>query len=191
MPSDIALFLRQLIRNPVQTSAILPSSNFLARAMVSGLGPHSGRVVEFGPGTGVFTRAILNAGVRPKDLVLFEMNPDFAGHLRRQFPDVTVHVAGAQDAPKHCTEGVGTVISGLPLLSMPTDIRRAIVGGAFNILRKGGAMVQFTYGPNPPLDDASFTALGLAHKRRTKIWLNMPPATVYAFQRKSEITPHV
>lgn len=191
MPSDIALFLRQLIRNPVQTSAILPSSGFLARAMVAGLGPNSGRVVEFGPGTGVFTRAILKAGVRPQDLVLFEMNPDFADHLRRQFPDVTVHIAGAQDAPKHCAEGVGTVISGLPLLSMPTDIRRAIVGGAFNILRWGGAMMQFTYGPNPPLDDASFTALGLTHQRKTKIWLNMPPATVYAFQRRSDLMSQV
>jgi phosphatidylethanolamine/phosphatidyl-N-methylethanolamine N-methyltransferase len=187
MPSDIALFLRQLIRNPVQTSAILPSSGFLARAMVAGLGPNSGRVVEFGPGTGVFTRAILKAGVRPQDLVLFEMNPDFASHLRRQFPDVTVHVAGAQDAPKHCPAGVGTVISGLPLLSMPTDVRRAIVGGAFNVLRKGGTMVQFTYGPNPPLDDESFTALGLTHQRGAKIWLNMPPATVYAFRRRAEM----
>ena len=157
--------------------------------MVAGLGPNSGRVVEFGPGTGVFTRAILNAGVHPKDLVLFEMNPDFAGHLRRQFPDVTVHIAGAQDAPKHCTDTISTVISGLPLLSMPTDIRRAIVGGAFNILRKGGAKKQFTYGPNPPLDEASFTALGLTHQRKSKIWLNIPPATVYAFHRRSEGMP--
>jgi phosphatidylethanolamine/phosphatidyl-N-methylethanolamine N-methyltransferase len=186
MPSDLALFLRQLARNPVQTSAVAPSSAFLARAMVAGLGPDSGRIVEFGPGTGVFTRAILKAGVRPQDLVLFEMNPDFANHLRQQFPGVTVHVGGAQDAPKYCEAGVGAVISGLPLLSMSTEVRRAIVGGAFNVLRKGGAMVQFTYGPKPPLDDGSFDALGLTHQRRTKIWLNMPPATVYSFHRQGE-----
>ena len=187
MPSDLALFLRQLARNPVQTSAIVPSSAFLARAMVAGLGPNSGRVVEFGPGTGVFTRAILKAGVRAADLVLFEMNPDFATHLRRTFPGVTVHVAGAQDVAKHCANGVDTVISGLPLLSMPTDVRRAIVGGAFNVLRKGGAMVQFTYGPKPPLDADSFDALGLTHRRKTKIWLNMPPATVYTFHRRADL----
>jgi phosphatidylethanolamine/phosphatidyl-N-methylethanolamine N-methyltransferase len=186
MPSDLVLFLRQLARNPVQTSAIVPSSGFLARAMVAGLGPNSGRVVEFGPGTGVFTRAILKAGVRPQDLVLFEMNPDFASHLRREFPGVAVHVAGAQDVAKHCPDGVGTVISGLPLLSMPTEIRRAIVSGAFGVLRQGGAMVQFTYGPKPPLDPESFDALGLTHQRRTKIWLNLPPATVYTFHRRSD-----
>ena len=186
MPSDLVLFLRQLARNPVQTSAIVPSSGFLARAMVAGLGPNSGRVIEFGPGTGVFTRAILKAGVRPKDLTLFEMNPEFADHLRSAFPGVAVHVAGAQTVTQHCETGVGTVISGLPLLSMPTEIRRAIVGGAFNVLRKGGAMVQFTYGPKPPLDDGSFAALGLTHERRSKIWLNLPPATVYAFRRQGE-----
>lgn len=187
MPTDLVLFLRQLARNPVQTSAIMPSSGFLARAMVAELGPNSGRVVEFGPGTGVFTRAILKAGVRPHDLVLFEMNTDFAAHLRREFPGVTVLVAGAQDVAKHCPSGVNTVISGLPLLSMPTEVRRAIVGGAFNVLRKGGAMVQFTYGPKPPLDDESFDALGLTHKRKAKIWLNLPPATVYAFHRRADL----
>lgn len=186
MPSDLVLFLRQLARNPVQTSAIVPSSGFLARAMVAGLGSQSGRVVEFGPGTGVFTRAILKSGVHPQDLVLFEMNPDFATHLRREFPGVTVHVAGAQDVAEHCPEGVATVISGLPLLSMPTDVRRAIVGGAFNVLRKGGAMVQFTYGPKPPLDPESFEALGLSHERKSKIWINLPPATVYAFHRRAD-----
>lgn len=187
MSSDLVLFLRQLALNPVQTSAMVPSSAALARAMVIGLGPDSGRVVEFGPGTGVFTRAILKTGVRPQDLVLFEMNPDFASHLRQSFPGVTVHVAGAQDVAKHCPDGVGTVVSGLPLLSMPTELRRAIVGGAFNVLRKGGAMVQFTYGPKPPLDPDSFEALGLTHERKTKIWLNLPPATVYAFRRRADL----
>ena len=187
MPSDLALFLRQLARNPVQTSAIVPSSAFLARAMVAGLGANSGRVVEFGPGTGVFTRAALKAGVLPKDFVLFEMNSDFAVHLRRTYPGVTVHVAGAQDVAKHCENGVDTVISGLPLLSMPTEMRRAIVGGAFNVLRKGGAMVQFTYGPKPPLDLDSLDALGLIHQRNKKIWLNLPPATVYSFYRRAEV----
>lgn len=188
MPSDLVLFLRQLARNPVQTSAVVPSSAFLARAMVAGLGRGSGRVVEFGPGTGVFTRAILNAGVRPQDLVLFEMNPDFAVHLRSAFPGVTVHVTGAQNITEFCETDVGTVISGLPLLSMPTDLRRAIVSGAFSVLRKGGTMVQFTYGPKPPLDPASFDVLGLTFQRKTKIWLNLPPATVYSFHRFADLS---
>lgn len=186
MPSDLALFLRQLARNPAQTSAVVPSSGRLARAMAMGLGPESGRVVEFGPGTGVFTRAILKAGVCPKDLSLFEMNAEFASHLRGAFPGVTVHNAGAQNVARHCRTGVDTVISGLPLLSMPPHIRRAVVGGAFDVLRRGGAMVQFTYGPKPPLDPESLDRLGLTCERNAKVWINLPPATVYVFHRRSD-----
>lgn len=187
MPSDIAFFLRQLARNPMQTSAIAPSSALLARAMVAGLGPNSGPVVEFGPGTGAFTRAILKSGVLARDITLFELNPEFAVRLRARFPGVTVHLAGAQDIAKYCPPDVGTIISGLPLLSMPTAVCRAIVGGAFSVLRPGAAMVQFTYGTNPPIAKATLAALGLTAVRRTKVWINLPPATVYAFRRRAEL----
>lgn len=86
MTNEAQLFLRQLLTNPRQVSAIAPSSPRLARAMAEGLGPRSGRVVEFGPGTGRLTEAILAAGVAPRDLTLFEMSEDFVTHLRRRFP---------------------------------------------------------------------------------------------------------
>src|SRR5260370_26052180 len=45
---------------PISTGAILPSSRFLARALVSQLrGPRApARILEVGPGTGSVTRAI-------------------------------------------------------------------------------------------------------------------------------------
>lgn len=186
MSNELVLFLRQLARKPVQTSAIAPSSAMLARAMAVGLGPETGRVVEFGPGTGVFTRAILARGVRPADLTLFELNPEFAAHLRSAHPDVTLHQAGAQTVAQVCAPGVGAVISGLPLLSMPREVCRAIVGGAFEVLRVGGRMVQFTYGPTPPIGPELLAELGLKAVRRTKVWLNLPPATVYVFTRAQD-----
>ncbi len=57
----------------------------------AGLGPQTGRVVEFGPGTGRFTEAILARGVPPANLTLFELDDEFAAHLRARFPGVTVH----------------------------------------------------------------------------------------------------
>jgi len=65
LTSDLALFRRRHLRNPRQVSAIAPSSRTLARAMTLGLSPKSGKVVEFGPGTGRFTEAILARGVPP------------------------------------------------------------------------------------------------------------------------------
>lgn len=182
MPETL-LFLRQLVTRPRQVSAIAPSSRWLARAMARDLGPQTGRVVEFGPGTGQLTKAILDAGVAPRDLSLFEMNPEFVDHLRRRFPGVAVYEAGAQTCPEHVAPGVGAVISGLPLLSMPYAIRRAIVGAAFQVLAPGGIYVQFTYGPRPPLPDAEIAELGLTVDQGLKVWANLPPATVYTFRR--------
>lgn len=183
MESDLALFRRRLLRNPRQVSAIAPSSRTLARAMTLGIGPNTGRVVEFGPGTGRFTEAILARGLPPENLTLFELDEEFVTYLRTRFPGVTVHQAGAETAPQLMEPGVSTVVSGLPLLSMPEEIRNAIVGAAFAVLGPRGTYVQFTYGPRPPLPPETIGALGLKVNKGHKIWANLPPARVYRFRR--------
>lgn len=177
------LFFRQLLSRPKQVSAIAPSSRWLSRAMAQGLSPATGRVVEFGPGTGVLTRGILAAGVKPQNLTLFEMSSDFVTHLRMAFPGVTVHNAGAQSAATHCRPGVDAVVSGLPLLSMPLEIRESIVRAAFDVLSPTGIYVQFTYGPRPPISDDQIAALGLTVQQTAHVWLNLPPARVFTFRR--------
>ncbi len=161
-----------------------PSSRFLARAMAEGLGPQTGRVVEFGPGTGRLTRAILAAGVAPSDLSLFELDADFITHLGTHFPGVAVHHLGADRADEVVAPGVGAVVSGLPLLSMPSMVREAIVSAAFRILAPGAPLIQFTYGPKPPLPADSIAALGLRVEAGRKVWANLPPARVYRFTRR-------
>lgn len=181
--NDLALFRRKLLRNPRQVSAVTPSSRFLAAAMAEGLGPSIGRVVEFGPGTGRLTRAILATGVAPQDLALFELDADFVAHLRPVFPGVAVHHLGADRASEVIDPGVGAVVSGLPLLSMPTPIREAIVSAAFAILAPGAPMIQFTYGRKPPLPAESLDRLGLRAEAGRKVWANLPPARVFRFYR--------
>lgn len=181
--NDLALFRRRLLKNPRQVSAIAPSSRTLARAMTLGLGPQSGKVVEFGPGTGRFTEAILARGVRPEDLTLFELDEEFVAYLREKFPGVTVHQAPAQEAARLIDGTVGTVISGLPLLSMPPEVREGIVAAAFQVLAPRGRYVQFTYGNRPPLPPETVTALNLTVDKGLKIWANLPPARVYRFRK--------
>lgn len=152
--------------------------------MAEGLGPRTGRVVEFGPGTGQLTRAILAAGVAPADLSLFELDADFITHLEAHFPGVAVHHLGADRADEVVAPGVGAVVSGLPLLSMPSAVREAIVAAAFRILAPGAPYIQFTYGPKPPLPPDSIEALGLRVEAGRKVWANLPPARVYRFYRR-------
>ena len=57
--SQRLLFWRQYISSPLAIGAIAPSSERLARQMIRHLSPGAGLVMELGPGTGVFTRALL------------------------------------------------------------------------------------------------------------------------------------
>lgn len=183
MDSDSLLFRKRLLKNPRQISAIAPSSRTLARAMTLGIGPKTGHVVEFGPGTGRFTEALLARGLPPENLTLFELDEEFVAHLRRKFPAVTIHQAGAETAPSLIKSPVATVISGLPILSFPRPLQCAIMSSAFEILSPKGTLVQFTYGARPPLPDSVITELGLKVDKGHKIWANLPPARVYRFRR--------
>ncbi len=191
MASPRFLFLRQMLQNPREVSALAPSSRWLAQAMTRGLGPSTGRVVEFGPGTGRLTAAILARGVAPHDLTLFEMNPDFAAHLRRRFPGVTVYHAGAETAARHLAGKAGAVVSGLPLLSMPPEVRRAIAGAAASVLTPGGHLIQFTYGPRSPLSPDLIADLGFAMAHGPYVWANLPPAQVYLYRKTATAAPHL
>lgn len=183
MPKETALFLRQFLSNPTQVSSVVPSSRWLARASAQGLGPNSGRVVEFGPGTGVITSGILETGLPPENLTLFEMSPSFSELLRQKFPNITVHNAPAQSVVGNVEPGVEAVISGLPLLSMPVAVRESIVKAAFEILAPDGVYVQFTYGTKPALTAEQLERLGLKVSTGPKVWLNIPPAQIFHFRR--------
>lgn len=184
--SSSLLFFKRLASAPRQVSALAPSSRALARAMAKGLGPDSGPVVEFGPGTGRLTEAILNAGVRPADLTCFEIDRQFATMIRQRFPGVRVVDAGADMAAQHMKTAVQTVISGLPLLSMPQGLRLAIITAAFDILAPGGQLVQFTYGRKPALTPEQLDNLGLVVEKGERVALNLPPARIYRFRRKTD-----
>ena len=69
-------FFRQWLKNPLAIAALSPSSRILAREMINQLPEHAGRVIELGGGTGVFTRALLERGVAPEDLLVVELNTE-------------------------------------------------------------------------------------------------------------------
>ena len=62
MVREMAVFLGELLRVPAGVAAIAPSSAATAQRMTLGLEDATGPIVEIGPGTGSFTRAIL-AGI--------------------------------------------------------------------------------------------------------------------------------
>jgi phosphatidylethanolamine/phosphatidyl-N-methylethanolamine N-methyltransferase len=184
--SDLALFLGQLARRPHQVVALAPSSRALCAEMSAEIDPSAGPVIELGAGTGNITQAILDRGVAPENLHSIEMNEEFCDRLRARFPGLNVHCMSAGDVGSLPVQGAQAVVSGLPLLSMPLDLQRAILAGTFQRVQPGGTFVQFTYGPKPPVAKAVAEELGLDWRASRKIWWNLPPARVYRFICRQE-----
>ena len=184
---DFLPFLRAWLSNPLRVAAIAPSGPGLSRAITAEIDPSSMPVIEFGPGTGVFTQALLDAGVTPNRLVLVEAGADFAELLRHRFPGVRIveaNAASLRGVELFGAGQVGAVVSGLPLLSMTPRHVLSILKTAFSELRPGGAMYQFTYGYRCPVSDAMLNRLGLKSTRTATIFVNAPPASVYRIERK-------
>lgn len=183
MSKDLRLFLSQILTRPHQVVAIAPSSEALCAEMARGLDPEGGAVIELGAGTGNITRAILAAGIAPEAIHSIEMNPVFCDHLRARHPKVNVHEMSACDVADLGLRNVQAVISGLPLLSMPEAVQRAIVAGSFACLAPNEPYVQFTYGPMPPILSSLRRDLGLTWDQSGVVWKNLPPARVYRFRQ--------
>ena len=197
--SPQSLFLRELVAQPASVGAICASSPRLAARMAALVGAHpSGLVVELGGGTGVITAALLAHGVPPHRLVVVEQSAALAEHLRRRFPDVCVlqgdaaeltdwHAAGRMPAGQDgLPQPIHTIVSGLPLLSIPAHSVEAILAGAFAYLRPGASVYQFTYGPRCPVPRAVMERLGLQAHRVGRTVRNLPPAAVYRITRYAE-----
>lgn len=190
--NDTLDFLRAWLRDPRGIGAVAPSGAALARLMTAHVSQLDGPVIELGPGTGAFTRALLARGVPPHRLALIEADPRFAEALARRYPKATIlRMDAAQlgdTASLFGAERACAVVSGLPLLSMPAAQVAAIVQGVFERqLRKDGTFYQFTYGPRCPLPAMLLKRLNLQAHRVGSALLNLPPAAVYRISRRADI----
>ncbi len=186
-----ALFLKRWLRRPFAVGAVVPSGPLLTRAMAEAtLGCIEGRpghVIELGAGTGEVTKALLAAGIAPQRLAPVERDPELAAFLRAHFGDLQIIEGDAAHLPgllvANGVERLAAVVSSLPLLSLPTNVVNAIVEGVFEALPAGAALIQFTYGPKPPVPQALRERLRLQGVRRPRIWRNVPPAVVWTFRK--------
>ncbi|MFZ5792327.1 MAG: class I SAM-dependent methyltransferase [Pseudomonadota bacterium] len=188
MKSYLLTWLKIWIRDPLGLGAIAPSSPDLARA-IARLVPTDGQgpVVELGGGTGVVTRALIEAGVAPADLVVIERDPTLYALLKAQFPQVRVILGDATELTRLLAPlglpPARAVVSGLPLLSMSKTAQRRIVEEAFAVMAKGGPLIQFTYSLFSPIERKR---MGVAGRLAQRVFANLPPASVWQYWRLSE-----
>ncbi|MBX5042188.1 methyltransferase domain-containing protein [Rhizobium lentis] len=183
---DKRRFLFAWLRAPLRIASITPSGARLAGLMTKEISPAAGPVLELGPGTGVFTGALLKRGIAESDLTLVEYEADFAALLQGRFPSAKVLQLDVREMWSGPLSGrfFGSVVSGLPLLSMKPDDVYALLEGCFSNLRPYGAFYQFTYGPKCPVPAEILDSLGLVAAKIGRTLRNIPPAAVYRISRR-------
>lgn len=178
-------FFRGWIDKPKAVGSIVPTSSITARRMASIVDPRSNHLVlELGPGTGVITRAILDRGIAPENLVSVEYAQAFVDRLAAEFPGINlVHgsafeldsvLAPWKDRTFDC------VVSAIPLLNFPVEDRVAMIERLLDLIPNGRPIVQITYGTVSPVPAGrgSYTI-----ERFDFVMRNIPPAHLWIYRR--------
>ena len=184
--TPLALFGRALLANPRAVGACCPSSARLAHAIASQvLIPCNGFVVELGGGTGAVTAALLQRGVAPDQLVVIEQDRMLAKHLKNRFPDITVINGNAARFSQLLNRGsrqIKTVVSSLPLLSLPAVTREDLGKELQKVFGQEGTFIQYTY----RLNNVPCPMSKYVERTATKIvWKNLPPAKIEVFRQRN------
>jgi len=181
-------FLWQYVTKPRTTGAVAPSSRYLARKMMASVDFAQARcIVEFGPGTGVFTKEILRRRRADTVVIIIERNADFCAVLRQRFAgEANVHIINGS------AEHIGThlqaqgfshadyIVSGLPFASLPGEVSAAILQNARTHLHANGRFITFQYSLlRKGLIGSYFPEITI-----TREWRNLPPAYVLSCREK-------
>ena len=180
------MFARSFLANPRHVGSVIPSSHRLIQRLLGQTQWTAIKVaVEYGPGTGVVTRALLARLPADAKLYTFEINPEFVEYLRTSITDprLTVIAASAETVTQvladtghaHCD----IAVSSLPFSIMPLAVRHAIVQATAAALAPGASFIGYQYSTRW-LRELRFVF------RRVNVELeprNWPPAFVFTAMR--------
>ena len=136
-----------------QIGAMTRSSKYVVKAIMRNLSDLSlRRVIEYGPGDGVITKAILNRMPKDGQLIVVETNLRFLKILRDiKDPRLKIIKGTAQAVSKELKSrnhaSVNLVISSVPFSILSRADREQIVNNTFNMLEDSGKFVVFQYSP--------------------------------------------
>ncbi|MFJ7953637.1 class I SAM-dependent methyltransferase [Lysinibacillus sp. NPDC096418] len=185
-------FLLQFLINPKTVGAVLPSSNFLGDRMIEKIDFKEAKyIVEYGPGTGVFTEKLIKKRNPKTVLVLVENNKEFYSTLKEKYKEENnlfiVHES-AEKIERYLREYgipyVDYVISGLPFASLPKKVSNEILLNTTKILKEDGQFITFQYTKiKKAFFNQFFTKIDVKREYR-----NFPPAYIFSCTRLTNHT---
>jgi len=176
------LFAKNFIRYPAMLGSLIPSSRILVERLLSRVDWKRAHViVEYGPGIGTFTEAILERLPADGKLIAIETNRDFVDYLQQELQDPRLHVECGSAADvrdilqRRGLDRVDYVISGIPFSVMPDELRQAILASTHEVLKPDGAFLVYQFS-NKVLRDLERT---FGEVERGFVFRNVLPAHWY------------
>ena len=174
-------FISEVLKSTGTIGALSPSSSFLAEKMLKPIHFTDAKcIVEFGPGTGVFTLKLLEKMSPDSKLLVFEINPVFHEELQTIRDNRLIVINDSAEKIDHYLtlhqmEKADYIVSSLPFSMIPDEVVDAILKNAFAVLAPKGKYIQFQYSLN-----ALSKLKSLYSKVKIKFtFLNLPPAFVF------------
>lgn len=146
-------FLIEYLKHPRIIGAVAPSGNALARKMMIPIDFKSAEVIiEYGSGTGSFTRELVIRRKPDTVLILIEQNKAFCKELKKTFcnqPNLYIINGSAENVNDYLTEYgfkyADYIVSGLPFTSLPIKISDNILNATRRALGSKGKFITFQY----------------------------------------------
>lgn len=178
----IVKFLIEYFKSPRTVGAVAPSSESLAKKMISDIDFNNAKcIVEYGPGTGVFTDKLVEEKKQDTILLLLEYNKEFCTQLEERYNEndnIIIINDSAENVDmyldKYRIKNVDYVVSGLPFASLPKNVSNKILKKTRTILKKDGLFITFQY----TLLKKEFIAGYFKKIEQERVVLNVPPAYV-------------
>lgn len=168
-------FIQNFFKKPIQTGAIAPSSKALAKAMVKHINFSTAKhIVELGPGTGVFTRELLQNMKKDSTLTCVELNDEFIARLKK-IPDKRIKVVkGDATQLSSIVSNANYIVSGLPVANFGEKRTQLYE----EIKKTAPVYIQFHY--TTFIEKHLKEHFVITHKEL--VLNNLPPATVYTMR---------
>jgi phospholipid N-methyltransferase len=145
-------------------------------------------IVEFGPGTGVFTEVIARKLKPGAKFFAIEISEEFVKACAKRCPGVKVFHDSAGNVRKYMdqvgVQQLDCILSGLPFALFEDALQDDLLNAAYNALKPGGVFVTFTYVQSPLLPRGRRFRRKLQGRFRTLektsvVWKNFLPAFAY------------
>lgn len=146
---DTIAYVKNFLRDK-EVASITPTSSYGVKKVCSKInfdGTHL--IVEYGPGTGVFTNYLLKKMTTDSRLIAIERNKVFDSILKKTIQDPRVVIVNGNaenvlETLMTCKESrADYIISGIPFMWIPEVMKNKILFNTHRALKKGGKFLVY------------------------------------------------